>query len=358
MGAELERGKSTSHRRVTRSLRKLVRSFCYFSGRLPPAPDPWRRANLITALLAANEILPKARGVARPPPGRRVVSCRRFVPPAFPIVTPATTVTPAPIVPHSAYRCLALAAFVLALGASSRPAAVAAQNLSPRFGLGFNTLLSTADGLGLGFRGRASAPVNADLSLAVDLGLTGFVLKGRDEATYVFDPQVSAIVTLPASRDRAPYILGGLGAYVAFGENDTDGGPTIHGGIGWIQSLRETTIFYEVDPALIVGILGGAAGMTGAALLAGRAALKLGAGRIYIGSLEEDSSFGVDPANPELMIRHADDALGLDLDAMVVGPGLGESDRAETVLGAALASEIPCVLDADAQRRHPYWISM
>jgi hydroxyethylthiazole kinase-like uncharacterized protein yjeF len=48
------------------------------------------------------------------------------------------------------------------------------------------------------------------------------------------------------------------------------------------------------------------------------------------------------------MLRHADDALGLDLEALVVGPGLGDSERAETLLGAALASELPCVLDADA----------
>jgi hydroxyethylthiazole kinase-like uncharacterized protein yjeF len=48
------------------------------------------------------------------------------------------------------------------------------------------------------------------------------------------------------------------------------------------------------------------------------------------------------------MIRHPDDVLGLDLDAIVIGPGLGVSDRAETLLGAALASDIPCVLDADA----------
>ena len=95
-----------------------------------------------------------------------------------------------------------------------------------------------------------------------------------------------------------------------------------------------------------LGILGGAAGMTGAALLAGRAALKLGAGRIYVGLL--DSSFPVDPTTPELMLRHADDVLGLDLDALVVGPGLGQGERAETLVGAALASDIPCVLDADA----------
>jgi hydroxyethylthiazole kinase-like uncharacterized protein yjeF len=94
-----------------------------------------------------------------------------------------------------------------------------------------------------------------------------------------------------------------------------------------------------------LGILGGAAGMTGAALLAGRAALKLGAGRVYVGMLEETS---IDPVTPELMLRHPDDALGQDLDAMVIGPGLGQSERAQTLLGAVLASEQPCVLDADA----------
>jgi len=94
-----------------------------------------------------------------------------------------------------------------------------------------------------------------------------------------------------------------------------------------------------------VAILGGANGMAGAALLAARAALKLGAGRVYVGML--DHTLHIDPGAPELMLRHADDALGLDLEAMVVGPGLGDSERAETLLGAALASELPCVLDAD-----------
>ncbi len=94
-----------------------------------------------------------------------------------------------------------------------------------------------------------------------------------------------------------------------------------------------------------VAILGGAAGMTGAALLAARGALKLGAGRVYVGMLEELS---LDPATPELMLRHPDDALGQDLDAIVVGPGLGRSERASALVGAALASDMACVLDADA----------
>jgi hydroxyethylthiazole kinase-like uncharacterized protein yjeF len=95
-----------------------------------------------------------------------------------------------------------------------------------------------------------------------------------------------------------------------------------------------------------VAIVGGAAGMGGAPLLAARAALKLGAGRVYVGMLE--ATLAVDPGAPELMIRHADDALGLELEALVIGPGLGEGERAETLLAAALTSELPCVLDADA----------
>jgi hydroxyethylthiazole kinase-like uncharacterized protein yjeF len=94
-----------------------------------------------------------------------------------------------------------------------------------------------------------------------------------------------------------------------------------------------------------VGIIGGAEGMAGAALLAGRAALKLGAGRVYCGMLEP---LAVDTDALELMLRHPDDVLGLDLDAIVIGPGLGQGERAETLLGAILASELPCVLDADA----------
>lgn len=94
-----------------------------------------------------------------------------------------------------------------------------------------------------------------------------------------------------------------------------------------------------------LGILGGAPGMTGAALLAGRAAQKLGAGRVYVGTL---AGLDIDPVCPELMLRKGDDVLGLDLDAIVVGPGLGQSGHAETLLGAVLTSELPCVLDADA----------
>jgi hydroxyethylthiazole kinase-like uncharacterized protein yjeF len=110
--------------------------------------------------------------------------------------------------------------------------------------------------------------------------------------------------------------------------------------------LRSRPRNFHKGMAGSLGILGGATGMSGAALLAGRAALKLGAGLVYVGML--DTTLPVDPVAPELMLRHADDALGQDLNALVVGPGLGQSERAETLVGAALASDLPCLLDADA----------
>lgn len=157
-------------------------------------------------------------------------------------------------------RSLLAALLFVVLLCSSSALTAHAQDRTPRFGLGFNTMLSTSDGLGLGFRGRVSAPINLDLSVALDLGLTGFVLQGRDQAVYVFDPQVSAILTLPYGQNRAPYVLGGIGAYAAFDQDDeesegntTRGGPTIHGGIGWVQRLNETTVYYEINPALVIG---------------------------------------------------------------------------------------------------------
>ncbi|MDP2706620.1 MAG: NAD(P)H-hydrate epimerase [Burkholderiales bacterium] len=97
-----------------------------------------------------------------------------------------------------------------------------------------------------------------------------------------------------------------------------------------------------------LGIIGGAPGMVGAALLAGRAALNLGAGRVYVGLLAADNA-GYDPMQPELMLRTVVDVLKLDhLNCLAVGPGLGQSPDAHHVLAAALHANLPLVLDADA----------
>jgi len=97
-----------------------------------------------------------------------------------------------------------------------------------------------------------------------------------------------------------------------------------------------------------VGIVGGDHGMVGAALLAGRAALKLGSGRVYVGLLARDAQ-SVDPGQPELMLRTADEVLKLGhLSCLAVGPGLGQMPDAAFYLGVALESGLPLVLDADA----------
>ncbi len=97
-----------------------------------------------------------------------------------------------------------------------------------------------------------------------------------------------------------------------------------------------------------IAIVGGAHGMVGAVLLAGRAALKLGAGRVYLGLIAKDAPL-VDPQQPELMLRSADEVLTLDhLNCLAVGPGLGQSPDAAARVAAALAAPIPLVLDADS----------
>jgi ADP-dependent NAD(P)H-hydrate dehydratase / NAD(P)H-hydrate epimerase len=95
------------------------------------------------------------------------------------------------------------------------------------------------------------------------------------------------------------------------------------------------------------GILGGSKTMVGAAFLTGRAALKLGAGRVYLGLLDTDAPT-VDLIQPELMMRPANTLLGADLQALACGPGLGRSSEAASFLEQSLKAPLNLVLDADA----------
>lgn len=96
-----------------------------------------------------------------------------------------------------------------------------------------------------------------------------------------------------------------------------------------------------------VGVLGGAPGMAGAALLAGRAALACGAGRVYLGML--DGRVALDPLAPELMLAGPERILELPAPAcLVAGPGLGTSAEARSWLQAVLDLDPALLLDADA----------
>ncbi len=97
-----------------------------------------------------------------------------------------------------------------------------------------------------------------------------------------------------------------------------------------------------------VGVIGGASGMLGAALLAARAALHLGAGKIFLAPLAEDAP-AFDVLHPEIMLRKARDlSIQEKLNALVIGPGMGTSDMAKNLVATALKTELALVLDADA----------
>ena len=97
-----------------------------------------------------------------------------------------------------------------------------------------------------------------------------------------------------------------------------------------------------------VVVVGGAAGMAGAVLLAGRAALAAGAGRVYVCALDLAAP-GLDAQCPELMLRPTlwrDDPSLLAAATVVCGCGGGDAVRAALPLLLTRAARL--VLDADA----------
>ena len=101
-----------------------------------------------------------------------------------------------------------------------------------------------------------------------------------------------------------------------------------------------------------LAVIGGAQGMIGAAILAARAGLQLGAGRVFVGTM---APIAVDLGQAELMLRGVDEAL-LHGTTLVVGPGLGLSNAALDVIRRITSTNwrnearesIPLLLDADA----------
>lgn len=94
----------------------------------------------------------------------------------------------------------------------------------------------------------------------------------------------------------------------------------------------------------VVGVVAGSARYSGAAVLSVGAALHGGAGMVrYVGGAAD----AVRRAWPEVVVHDDIDDAG-QVQAWVIGPGLGTDDRAERCLERVLASSVPVLLDADA----------
>lgn len=95
-----------------------------------------------------------------------------------------------------------------------------------------------------------------------------------------------------------------------------------------------------------VAVVGGSDGMIGAAILAARAALISGAGRVTVHPLSSQAP-AVDMLYPELMFSAAQPDF-TTASVIVIGCGLGQSAAAKDLVIKALDSDKPVVFDADA----------
>lgn len=127
-----------------------------------------------------------------------------------------------------------------------------------------------------------------------------------------------------------------------------DGWLLDHSALGTLdQWLPPRALNFHKGMAGSVGVLGGAPGMCGAALLTGRAALNMGAGKVTLALLDEQA-LRVDPLQPELMFASPEQLLASPMTVLVVGPGLGQSPRATALLRQAMDFPGLLLLDADA----------
>lgn len=111
---------------------------------------------------------------------------------------------------------------------------------------------------------------------------------------------------------------------------------------------RRKRIVHKGDNGHVL-IIGGNRGMAGASQLAGMAALRSGAGLVSIATPVEQTSSGL---QPEVMLHHVISAdqlrplLGKST-IVVIGPGLGQDDWAQTMMAVVMEYERPLVVDAD-----------
>lgn len=99
-------------------------------------------------------------------------------------------------------------------------------------------------------------------------------------------------------------------------------------------------------------VIGGESGFTGAAIMAGEAALRVGAGLVSLATRERHAAL-ISTERPELMCHGVESAEQLQdlltkVDVLAIGPGLGQSPWAQQLFDTVLATDLPLIIDADA----------
>lgn len=119
-----------------------------------------------------------------------------------------------------------------------------------------------------------------------------------------------------------------------------------------ITRIKRTPTEHKGDAGKVL-LIGGAPGMAGALMLAGSAALHLGAGWTILEMLDPSSAHA-SPAQAELIVRLAsfdaeEQLAAIAPDLIAIGPGLGFSELARHWLIATLRyPKVALVIDADA----------
>ena len=250
--------------------------------------------------------------------------------------------------PDAAAAHAALAAAGLRIQAAP-PAGKPALVVDGLFGIGLTRAPAPEYAALIAWSACAGAPI---LSLDVPSGVdadTGaaFDTAVRADATATFIAFKPGLCT-GAGLDRAGIVsLHTLG--VAIDSSDRPGSLLEWAGLSRALpgALRRDRRDVHKGTFGTVAIIGGAEGMAGAPILAGRAALKTGAGKVQIGFATATRP-AVDWSAPELMLRSADAALASGADVVVVGPGLGLERDGHRLVEAAARMNVPLVLDADA----------
>lgn len=98
----------------------------------------------------------------------------------------------------------------------------------------------------------AKAQVAGRYSIIAGTGFAAYVLEGRRSGTYTFDPTLTLQITRPSRSLVANTFFVGGGAHYSFGDRGIGWAPSAHLGVGRLWALRESTLFVDLRPTVII----------------------------------------------------------------------------------------------------------